>query len=98
MGRHPKDPEDMIDKLQKEIQESRSTIKSLRKRLKTLEKERLQYLDLLEEETGGGFEELKKNDGKCQACGKGTVEILDLGRKLLEVCNTCKIRRTIEKK
>jgi hypothetical protein len=70
------------------IRQQKAEIKSLKRRIKRLEKDLLLNEDDEEESDAIEYE-------MCEACGKGIIQVLDLGIKQYKVCSICKDRNAI---
>lgn len=97
MSRSKKRNIDELEHLRSENKELRSMIKSLERQIKKLNRE---YHPEYEQETLIKEDlkpERKQEKPKCQKCGKGNVELAELGPRTLEVCsNGCGYRKKIK--
>lgn len=71
------------------IRSQKSEIRSLKKRIRRLEK------DLLVNESDDEDESDAIEYEMCDACGKGVLQIIDLGIKQYSVCPICKDRKPV---
>lgn len=86
-----------VQALKKENEELRSLVKSLRKRLKQLEKSKHIYLDKKEDEHVE--QEIEQEEiNKCPECYQGFIQTVDLGIRILHSCTLCDWRKTIKGK
>jgi len=78
------------------IRELNKEIKQLLKRIKELEK--FQYIPSQDEEqirdTEDTYRELPRIE-RCQSCGKGELETIDIVGRIFKVCSLCGERRKV---
>ena len=82
---------DEVIKLEREIKELKSLNRSLQRQLKTRERKYKPEQDQ---------DEIIKEDyemkTKCQKCGKGKKQLVDLGPRQLITCTVCDYRETLK--
>ena len=70
------------------IRSQKSEIRQLKKRIRRLEKDLLTNESEDEESDAIEYE-------MCEACGKGVIQVIDLGVKRYAVCPICKDRKPV---
>jgi tRNA(Ile2) C34 agmatinyltransferase TiaS len=76
-----------------QIRSLRAENKSLRKRLKQLEKNEHIYADFkLDDEEIDLEPEVKSKKSKCDQCGDGEIQELNIAGRLIYKCNSCSYR------
>lgn len=70
------------------IRQQKAEIRNLKKRIRRLEKDLLTTESEDEESDAIEYE-------MCEACGKGVIQIVDLGFKQYAVCPICKDRKPV---
>lgn len=91
--------EDSIERLQGRIKELESTNKTLRKRLKRLEKYSEQFIETVEAAVEESHEETQpqKSISRCPECVKGTMAIIKITDRQFERCQECGFRTKARK-
>jgi len=88
---------DRCEQLEKELHDYKSTIKTLRKRLRSLEKDLTAYAQLVSKNQDPDEPKDYSTRKTCPECKQGIITLTDLTRKYLETCDNCRYRRTIKK-
>lgn len=76
-------------------------LKEQLRHLKKQIKRKDQKIRQLEKELGFNFSKTEKEtkkreeDPKCPSCGKGDIELLDIGIRLYAICKLCKYREKL---
>jgi Tfp pilus assembly protein PilO len=92
MSRSKKHSNDELEQLRTENRELKSTVKSLLRQIKKLEKEyKTEFVqeDLI-------VEDLETKIPKCTKCGKGKIKQVSLGPRTLISCTICEYSKVVK--
>jgi len=93
MGRKKSTETDNTEKLEKEIKELKSQVRSLQRQLK--QKPHI-VTDEEESKKDTLIKEEYNSKNKCIVCGKGELKISKLGPRTLATCSICDYRKVIK--
>lgn len=92
MSRSKKRSTDELEQLKNENRELKSTVKSLERQLKKLNKDF--KTEFVQEELIK--EEIAAKVPKCPKCGKGSIKEVVLGPRILQKCSVCTFTKVIK--
>lgn len=83
-----KKEQDRLEELEKENRELKSMVRGLQRRLRKIDKhyKDTEIVDIHEDS------EKKFTPKKCEACGKGEIQTVDIVGRMFEKCTTCDYR------